>query len=166
MSMSNRLDRLERDQPDADHAEHWARVHAERERGFNKFLSTIPDTHLEAVWAALGSPESVSDRLFARGPSWAGSDAPAAARFAWVRAVWGDDHSYNPPLPDPIPGALLDLYLDHSDAEIHSARCPGCRVFIPCSPHRGLPGVDYVPPHPLTDECPVCGAHVPPPRRC
>ena len=99
--------------------------------------------------------------MFVCGPSWAGNDAPAVARFAWVRATWPDgEGSYNPPLPDPIPGALLDLYLDNPAADIHAHLCPGCRTFIPCSPATGRAGEDYVRPRPLADACPVCGAAV------
>ena len=84
---------------------------------------------------------------------------PGLARFAWVTATWGEGHPYNPPLPNPLPAALLDLLLDHPGAAIHSARCPGCHIFVPCTPHSGSASDgSYKPPRPLADACPVCVA--------
>ena len=66
-------------------------------------------------------------------------------------------------LPD---GRRHDLYLGKFDSP--TSRAEYRRVlFVPSAPHRGSPGeADFARPQPLTDTCPVCGAHVPPPRRC
>ncbi|MBN9520996.1 hypothetical protein J0H58_21150 [bacterium] len=161
------LERAAAAQDGTDLVRHWTRQWERRRADLEHFLAAIPEAYEARVVDFL---PRICELLFVAGPAWAPEDDPAFVRWAVTRADWGRDHPFNRPLPDPIPAALLDLFLDHPGAEL--GYCPGCRAtlpFVPASGELGVPyraGRHFVRPCPISLKCPVCGGDTPPPRLC
>ena len=169
MSAAGRKARLGRLEQRADRVtggdlrRHWARVNEERNRTLVRFWEALPDSHAGPLVEAF---RAIGDKLFIDAPAWLEEEYPALQRWFMQRVAWGDDHPLNPPFPGPVPGALIDLLIAHPDAELNSSKCGGCGHSVPSTRSSGKPDGSYRWPQPLTDTCPVCAAHVPPPPRC
>ncbi len=170
MSTRTRLTQLERTaaaRAGTDLTRHWERQNDQRLADLEHFLAAVPKSHEARVLELL---PLIVERLFVPGISWPADDDPVFVRWALMRAGWGRDHPFNQPLPDPIPAALLDVFLDHPGAEVGD--CPYCRAslpFVPASGELGVPyrsGGKYVRPRSIATTCPVCGVVIPPPRLC
>ncbi|MBN9523300.1 hypothetical protein J0H58_33105 [bacterium] len=160
MSLRARIARLERAadaRAGGDLDRHWERVFDERLADLERFLAAVPASYEARVTEHL---PRVCAEVFVRGPAIPPEDAPAFVRWAVGRSVRGRGHPFNPPLPDPLPGALLDLFLDHPGAEVwHCPHCQAALPFVPASGQLGVPyraGMDYVRPRSLASACPVC----------
>jgi hypothetical protein len=170
MMRRSRLTKLERAaaaRNGSDLTRHWERVNDQRLADLEHFLAAIPDSFESRVMELL---PRIGERLFVAGMAWATDEDPAFVRWALMRAAWGRDHTFNQPLPDPIPAALLNLYLDNPGADI--CYCPHCRAALPFVPASGLIGVpyragmSYVHPRSIAPACPICGVDILLPRLC
>ena len=161
-----RLLRLERqlEASGNDYRGHWLRVCAERLAALDRFRAAVPRSHRARVEVEIGD---VLSRLLVAGPAWAGEDAPSLLQWAMIRAAWGDNHPYNRTRPDPIPVALLDLFLNFPGAEL--GNCPTCEIPLPFTPASGQFGVPFVAggpyfkPRSIAETCPVCKVTIPQP---
>jgi hypothetical protein len=118
---------------------------AERVGRLRDFIDAIPPEYLDRVIIVLSEwPVSAEH-----------GKRHALVRFADVM-MW-PDHPLNRNRPYPLPSALLDLLLDHPDANLSCGHCRGCGIPTPYTLPQGEPGVNFVRPKPYTNTCPACG---------
>jgi hypothetical protein len=141
---------------------HWQRVCIERRDALVRFLEAIPEAYDERVEPHL---DTIIERLWVRGRAWAPEDYPAFVRWAVHRVNLKADHPHYRPLPNPIPGALIDLFLDNPDADTNYwCHCPHCKIELPFTQRTGEYPFSFQ--RSIADTCPLCKKAIPPPRTC
>ncbi len=140
---------------------HWEQRCEQRLDGLERFLDTFPESHHERVEPLL---PLILERLIVPYGARGHDDDPAFVCWVVTRVEWGDDHPHNKPPPNPIPGTLLDLFLDNPDADTNGwCYCPHCHIQLPFTHQTGV-YPNYVKSRCLADTCPVCRKDIPPPR--
>ena len=133
----------------ADLRKHWERRWDEREALVKRFLYAIPDSRAEAVEPVL-SPWV--DQIY--DPQWWFSDRAAPSVARWV--AWLDGRGW---IPNPIPEALIDLFLAHPEADVCSYDCEECGLTMPSEPTRKIES-NWIKAYPYATACPHCDGRI------
>ncbi len=119
---------------------HWERRFDEREALIDRWFAALPKSRVKAVEAVLIPwVEKFYD------PQWWFADPTAPALARWI--AWLDGHGW---FPDPIPEALIDLFLAHPEASVSSYDCEDCGLTMPSEPHA----------RPYAEACPHCRGRI------
>ncbi|HXD86126.1 MAG TPA: hypothetical protein VN641_06515 [Urbifossiella sp.] len=170
MSHRGRVAKLERDAAnDIGLRAHWHRVFSDRLTALAAFLKAVPRSHGAQVVEAIGEADELVDDLLTNGGQFR---RPETSIMQWLSrwCTWGQVHPKRKAMcPEPIPAALLDLFLAHPQVPPAGlGECPGCGVALPQGPPAKGSAYDAIWPkqtggdiYPVCEFCPCCKANIP-----